>query len=74
MLHEPDKKTVIGNVPITNPNPGTAAATLKVVSANGLRISGTGMTRPGFGAVALGGPAKAGANGLSGNSFRPRHF
>jgi hypothetical protein len=73
-LHEPDKKTVIGNVPIKNPNPGTAAAALKVVSANGLSISGTGLTRPGAGAVSLGGPAKAGANGLNGNSFRPRHF
>jgi hypothetical protein len=73
MLHQPEKKTVLGNVPIKHSNPGTAAA-LKVVSLNGLSISGTGMTRPGFGAVALGGPAKAGANGLSGNSFRPRHF
>jgi hypothetical protein len=81
-LHEPDKKTAVGNPPLKNSGPGETpagdhnsanAAALKTVTANGLGISGTGATRPGTGAVALGGPAKATTGVLSGNSFRPRH-
>jgi hypothetical protein len=81
-IHGPNTKPVIGNAPINNSSPGAtqignhasdAAAALKVITANGSSISGTGLVRPGFGAGALGGPAKIAAGGLSGNSFRPRH-
>jgi hypothetical protein len=75
--HDPNTKPV--TAPAKTPSPGTAeggehvSAALKVVTSNGLGISGTGMTRPGLGAVALGGPPKITAGALSGNSFRPRH-
>jgi hypothetical protein len=82
IIHDHNMKPIIGNAPINNSSFGTtqidnhasdAAAALKVVTANGPSISGTAMIRPGFGAAALGGPAKIAAGGLSGNSFRPRH-
>jgi hypothetical protein len=75
--HDPNTKPV--TAPAKTPSPGTAeggehaSAALKVVTSNGLGISGTGMTRPGLGAVALGGPPKIATGVLSGNSFRPRH-
>jgi hypothetical protein len=80
-IHDLNTKPVIGNAPINNPGPGATqignhasdeVAALKVVTTNGLGINGTGLVRPGYGAGALGGP-KTAANGLSGNSFRPRH-
>jgi hypothetical protein len=82
MLREPDNKIVSGNTSVKTQSPSTtelgnhaspAAAALRVVSSNGLSISGTGIIRPGLGVVALGGPAKNGASGLGGSSFRPRH-
>ena len=82
MLHEPDSKIVSGNTSVKTQSPSptelgnhasAAAAALRVVSSNGLSISGTDIIRPGLGVVALGGLAKNGASGLSGSSFRPRH-
>jgi hypothetical protein len=82
MLREPDNKIVSGNTSVKTQSPSTtelgnhaspAAVALRVVSSNGLSISGTGIIRPGLGVVALGGPAKNGASGLGGSSFRPRH-
>jgi hypothetical protein len=75
--HEANTKPV--TAPAKTPSLGTAeggeraSAALKVVTSNGLGISGTGMTKPGLGAVALGGPPKITAGVLSGNSFRQRH-
>jgi hypothetical protein len=82
MTHDHNMKPIIGNAPINNSSFGTtqidnhasdAAAALKIVTANGPSISGTGLVRPGFGSGALGGLAKIAPSGLSGNSFRPRH-
>jgi hypothetical protein len=76
-LHEPNTKLV--TEPVKTPSPGAAeggertATALKVVTSNGLGISGTGVTRPGLAAGALGGPAKTATGVLSGNSFRSRH-
>jgi hypothetical protein len=75
--HSP--KITPATAPVKIPSLGAAESgdhtspSLKVVSSNGLGISGTGMARPGLGAQALGGPAKIDAGVLSGNSFRPRH-
>jgi hypothetical protein len=81
VLHQPDNKIVSGNTSVKTQSAGTTelgnhasptAAALRVVSSNGLSTSGTGIIRPGLGVGALGGPAKNGASGLSGSSFRPR--
>jgi hypothetical protein len=81
MLHQPDNKSVSGSTSAKTQSAGTtelgnhaspATAALRVVSSNGLGISGTGIIRPGLGVGALGGPAKNGASGLSGGNFRSR--
>jgi hypothetical protein len=81
IIHDHNLKPIIGNAPINNSSPGAtqignhasdAAVALKVVTANGPSINGTGLVRPGFSAGVLGGPAKVAAGGLSRNSFRLR--
>jgi hypothetical protein len=78
MLHQPDNKIVTGDTSVKTQSAGTtdlgnhASPAAALVSSNGLSTSGAGIIRLGLGLGALGGPAKNGASGLSGSSFRPR--
>jgi hypothetical protein len=50
-----------------------SAAALSLVRMNGLSLSGTGLARPGFNTVAIGGPPQTDRGVLSGNMFHPKH-
>jgi hypothetical protein len=80
--HDHDTKRAIGSAPIDgsisgatqSSNHASSTAALKIVTANGPSVSGTGMIRPGSGVGAVGGPAKITAGAISGSSFRPKHL
>jgi hypothetical protein len=81
LKHDSNTKAAIGTAPATNPSPAAAqignralgTATPAVVGGNAPSINGTGMARPGSGTGAVGGPAKAAAGVLNGNSVQLKH-
>jgi hypothetical protein len=47
---------------------------LKIVTANGASVNGTGVAKPSAATAAVGGPAKTvAAAAVGGASFRPKH-
>jgi hypothetical protein len=81
-LHDPNTRSAIGTVPneLRAPTTQRSAVTvraplqLRVVTANGPSVTGTGMARAGSATPVVGGPPKIVAGVLSGIDVRPKHL